>query len=173
MVKFSELKIYLDLCISDIDRFNAFHHNPELKQMVEDVMNKKIDQENIDELLNYIRYYADQNNPIGLYLLGSVYYHECGVPKNVNLAFEYCLRAAELGVTHAQFNIGMMYHLGIYVEKNLVMALKYYVLSGLEMSNKQIKSIIDSDPKIIHELINLINNLEKRNKELEDPQFIL
>jgi TPR repeat protein len=53
--------------------------------------------------------HADHTNPMAMYYLSALYLSGKGGEQNEELAFEYCKRAAEQGVTEAQFQLGMMY----------------------------------------------------------------
>ena len=58
--------------------------------------------------------------------MGWHYYHGDGVPKNLEEAFKWFQKAANLGESSAQFNVGMMYQKGEGVKQDLAEAAKWY-----------------------------------------------
>ncbi len=67
----------------------------------------------------------NQNNPIALLSLGSMYYFGLGITPNATIAAKYYTAAAKLGNLDAIANLAEMYHYGIDVPRNLTKALEY------------------------------------------------
>jgi TPR repeat protein len=64
------------------------------------------------------------------YSLGKRHLSGKGVPADKKLAFEYLLKAAELGYPEAQYDIGNLYDHGIFVAKDEKIALSWYEKSA-------------------------------------------
>ncbi len=64
--------------------------------------------------------------------LGILYERALGVPQDHQRAFDYFRRAADLGSSYAQANIGDFYAYGLGVKQNSALALKWYRSAALQ-----------------------------------------
>ena len=62
--------------------------------------------------------------------LGVCYERSTGVKVNLEMAFEWCMKAAELGDVYGCFNVGECYYHGKGVEKNLEECAFWYELAA-------------------------------------------
>lgn len=75
---------------------------------------------------------ADEGNPAALNAVGSCYQNASGLKKDVDLAFDYFMRAAEAGNHKALNNLGNCYEKGIGVEKDERQAFLFYKKAALK-----------------------------------------
>ena len=73
---------------------------------------------------------ADAKEPMGLHLLGSLYYQGHGVEKDMKRAIELFTAAAELGWRPSQTNLGIIYQAGDGVKRDIIKAMEYYMAAG-------------------------------------------
>ena len=73
---------------------------------------------------------ADAKEPMGLHLLGSLYYQGHGVEKDMKRAVDLFAAAAELGWRPSQTNLGIIYQAGDGVKRDMVKAMEYYMAAG-------------------------------------------
>mmetsp|Transcript_34344 Transcript_34344/g.77189 ORF Transcript_34344/g.77189 Transcript_34344/m.77189 type:complete len:217 (-) Transcript_34344:252-902(-) len=84
------------------------------------------------EALAMIRKWVDAGNPMAIYNLGNLYeYGRHGLEKNVTRAVELYERAADLGVSAAHFNLGVMYMMGTEVEEDMDKAFRHYEAAAM------------------------------------------
>lgn len=100
----------------------------------------------------YAKKSANQNNSLGLNLLGVMYQYGESVAKDELQAFTYYKEAANLGNTEAMMNIAKMYALGDYVKEDVNQAIgwakkaikygnaKAMILLGLLYTNPEVKN---------------------------------
>ena len=69
---------------------------------------------------------ALQGEPESLLMLGDMYFHAMGVPRDQAAAYQWYLLAAQQGVTRAQLNVGAMYASGDGVQKDPQQALAWF-----------------------------------------------
>jgi TPR repeat protein len=82
-----------------------------------------------DELLKKAK--AEPDNPSILYVVASIYEIDDGyVEKDFNIAFDYYLRSAKLGLADAQHKVGYFYSHGMGVSMNKESALNWYQLAS-------------------------------------------
>lgn len=85
--------------------------------------------EKFDELLKKAK--AEPENPSILYVAASIYEIDDGyVEKDFNIAFDYYLRSAKLGLADAQHKVGYFYSHGMGVSMNKESALNWYQLAS-------------------------------------------
>ena len=62
---------------------------------------------------------ADKGNTTALINISNLYEHGFGVKINKKIALEYVIKAANLGDERSQYELGMNYEKGLYVERNI------------------------------------------------------
>ena len=67
-----------------------------------------------------------QNDPLGQYELGNLYYDGLGLKKDIEKALDWYNKAADNNCSDALYKLGEIYEQGKNVKKNIKMALKYY-----------------------------------------------
>lgn len=82
------------------------------------------------EALTWLRANVAENQPEALYILGFLYEHGRGLPRNYAKAFENYLAATRLGNHFAQNNLASLYQHGLGVPKNLGKAVELYLASA-------------------------------------------
>lgn len=91
-------------------------------------------QAHFPELLEKIKVRAEQNIPVALWLMGSIYQYGWNVDQDQNEALKYFMGSAELGFAHGQLALGHMYYNGQGVggpsEANDKEAHKYFTLAA-------------------------------------------
>ena len=84
------------------------------------------------QILAMIQKRVDAGDPVAIWDLGNKYrLGELGLEKDVTRAVELYERAAELGVTDAHFNLGIMYDLGTDVAKDMDQAINHYEAAAM------------------------------------------
>ena len=78
-----------------------------------------------------------------------MYYLGDGVPKNCEKSVEYLLRAAELGVAQAQYNLGGMYYQGDGVKRDLHLAKRYYELAARQGDDSALQKIRNINSELL------------------------
>ena len=68
--------------------------------------------------------------------LGVCYERGTGVKVNLEMAFEWYMKAAELGDVYGCFNVGECYYHGKGVEQNAEQAFEWYMKKGLKWIHK-------------------------------------
>ena len=111
---------------------------------------------------------ADEGNKEAFYNIGLLYFFGNGVEKNLPLAFEYCQKAAIMGLPRAQNNLAFMYIKGLGVEKSYIdsyvwatVAIKHGYNSQLIRDDARIQltpAMLRDARKLITYTINDINN---------------
>ena len=87
---------------------------------------------------------AKQGEIYSMAMLGDRYYRGKGFKQNYYKAFEWYMKAAELGVKQAQYNVGGCYEMGRGIEKNMVKAIYWYTKAaeqGLEAAKRNLVRI--------------------------------
>lgn len=75
-------------------------------------------EQDFEKAFHYYNMAAEQNNPIALNNLGSLYFNGIGVTKERSKAMEYFSKSAELGNDNAATNLAFIYLTGGDVERN-------------------------------------------------------
>ena len=84
------------------------------------------------QVLAMIQKRADAGDPVAIYHLGVQYrFGLLGLEKNVTRAVELYVRAIELGVKGAHFNLGCLYDEGIDVEKDTAKAIRHWEAAAM------------------------------------------
>jgi len=83
--------------------------------------------EKFPHLLENIKERAHKNIPAAQNNVGFMYHNGAGIEKDLNLALEWFMKAAEQGDAAAQNNVGNLYYMGEGVEKNLKLAFEWYM----------------------------------------------
>lgn len=87
---------------------------------------------------------AKQGEIYSMAMLGDRYYRGKGFKQNYYKAFEWYMKAAELGVKQAQYNVGGCYEMGRGIKKNMVKAIYWYTKAaeqGLEAAKRNLVRI--------------------------------
>ena len=69
---------------------------------------------------------AEQGDPASQFMLGSIYFHGKGVPKDSVEAVRWYRKSAEQGNAKGQYSLGYMYHEGYGVPQDYAEALRWY-----------------------------------------------
>ena len=85
-----------------------------------DVLDEEFDSD--EEFFERVMEYAEQGNPDAMVYVGAMYHDGRGVAKDVHKAFDWYLKAAELGNTDAKILVSSYYR---YVDKNISKALDW------------------------------------------------
>jgi localization factor PodJL len=64
--------------------------------------------------------------------LAVAYAQGVGVQKNMSLAAQWFLRAANLGLADSQFDLAVLYERGLGVQQSLAQAFKWYAIAAAE-----------------------------------------
>mmetsp|Transcript_36016 Transcript_36016/g.80965 ORF Transcript_36016/g.80965 Transcript_36016/m.80965 type:complete len:200 (-) Transcript_36016:42-641(-) len=85
-----------------------------------------------EQVLAMIRKRVAAGDPMATWYLGAQHEHgEFGLDKDVSGAVELHERAADLGVSAAHFNIGVMYMMGTEVEEDMDKAFRHYETAAM------------------------------------------
>lgn len=114
---------------------------------------------------------AEAQNAMGVH-----YYHGDGVKKDVEEAFKWFQKAANLGQPNAQFNLGMMYQQGEGVKQDLTEAAKWYRKSAeqgnassqlnlgmMYISGRGVRQNIDEGAKLLNKAADQGDTTAKAN----------
>lgn len=89
--------------------------------------NKELNIEiNTEEGIEWLKKAAEQNHKKAQHELGSYYLNK----EDHQKAYEMFLKAAKQDYEYSQYNIGLMYHYGIYLPKDIDKAIEYYKLAA-------------------------------------------
>ncbi|HIL25070.1 MAG TPA: hypothetical protein EYG19_06680, partial [Verrucomicrobia bacterium] len=74
---------------------------------------------------------ADEGDSVAQYEMGRQFYvGDHGRPRDLLMAYQWFVRAADAGHPKAQSNLGHLYAMGIGVEKNIVQAYQWFALAA-------------------------------------------
>ncbi len=102
-----------------------------------------------------LRKYAEQGSSLAEFAIAIMLYEGAGIGKNIEKANRYLAKAARSGEPGAQYQLGYFFENGLYKDKNLKTARKWYYLASK-------KNTLDSKIK----LKELDTNLEKKHPPL-------
>ena len=100
---------------------------------------------------------VEMGNTEALYNIGLLYYFGKGVKKDLNIAFDYCKKAAYRGSGRAQNNLAYMHMKGLGTKKNYIYA---YAWSSIAVENGYNSQGIKDDV-IIHLTPAMLNDANK------------
>lgn len=111
-------------------KVNNIGKDEETFRTILDKAGKKLSENNTEAALEEYRMAANGGYVPAYNLIGSIYYSK----ENYKRAWKWYLKAAEANDSEGQYYVGLFYQKGIYVQKDIHMAVKYFKKS-LEKNN--------------------------------------
>ena len=145
LIKEEFMKILLSLILLSITNF-AFSNEAKLEESRLLTM-CKLDCKSEYTLL---RKYAEQGSSLAEFAIAIMLYEGAGIERNIEKANRYLARAARSGEPGAQYQLGYFFEHGLYKDKNLKAARKWYYLASRKhtlVSKRKLKELDDNSEK--------------------------